>query len=218
MQRLRVDMVLDVVCPWCALAFYRWQTALHVLEGEVTVDLIFHPFELNPTLDEEGEVLTAHLTRKYKSSEEDILANQSNIVELGKEIGFKFNFAPDMKMYNTRKAHELLLWSAKYDAQLKLMNTLFRSYFTDNKALNDNEALLQIVDDAGLDSLEAKAVLEDKTWAKAVSDMEVHWLEANIEAVPTIIIDQHYVISGAQPLEKILDSLRAIAAQKPTIQ
>lgn len=142
-KRLRVDMVSDVVCPWCAVGLYSLLQAQEVFEG-VALDLHFHPFELSPNLPPEGELVEPHLMKKYGMTSEQVLHNQQQITARGKEVGFDFDFNPTSMKWNTLDAHRLLHWAQVLgeEAQaLKLKQALLVATFSENQNIADANVL-----------------------------------------------------------------------------
>jgi predicted DsbA family dithiol-disulfide isomerase len=214
MKKLRIDIVSDVVCPWCILAYQRLSIVLDQLSTQIEPEIHWHPFELNPLLSEGGENLQQHLTQKYGITNEESNKIRDNLVELGKEVGFTFNFSPEMKTYNTRKAHQLLLIANQYNRQLPLKLALFNAYFTENRAIDQIEVLIDIAQSVGLSREACMTVLDDDSWAQAVAETERQWLDANIQAVPVLIFNQRTLVTGAQSpqelrqlIEDMLDDL-----------
>lgn len=217
MRTLRIDIVSDVVCPWCIIGYKRLQKALQQLSTEITADIHWHPFELNPTMPEGGENLRDHLARKYGTTEQASVEARETLTQLGQEVGFDFNFFDGMRIYNTRKAHKLLMWANQHHKQNELEMALFEAYFCDGKAVDQPDVLLDIAVSAGLKKSECRDVLEDESWAKAVANTEQQWLQAGIQAVPAIIIEQKHLVSGAQTTEILIDLLKEIAEKSVSV-
>lgn len=216
MKKLRIDIVSDVVCPWCIIGYKRLEHALLALSDTIDADIHWHPFELNPAMLTNGENLKEHIAKKYGTSADASLQARQTLTKLGKEVGFEFNFSDDMRIYNTRKAHKLLMWANSQGKQLELAMVLFRAYFTLGQNVDDDNVLLETVSNLGLDKQICQAVLNDDSWAKTVSVTEQQWLEAGIQAVPALIIEQRHLISGAQTAEMLQKVLQDIAQQLPT--
>ncbi|MED5236415.1 MAG: DsbA family protein, partial [Pseudomonadota bacterium] len=97
MQSVTVNMVSDVVCPWCIVGYQRLQEAIKTLDN-IEVDIKFHPFELNPNMPEKGQNLREHIMEKYGISEQQSAQNRARLVEAGEQLGFSFNFTDDSRM------------------------------------------------------------------------------------------------------------------------
>ncbi|EOW9391816.1 DsbA family oxidoreductase [Vibrio cholerae] len=212
MHKLTIDLVSDIVCPWCVIGYLRLRHALARLP-EVDVTLRWHPYELNPRLAIGGENLREHLNKKYGTSLEASQQARKTLTELGNDVGFAFHFFDEMRIYNTRKAHQLLLWAHQQDKQLPLTLALWSAYFQQGKAIDEDEVLLEIAQTVGLDRTACQQILTDESWANAVANTEQQWLQAGIHAVPTLIIEQKYLISGAQTSDILLDVLQRLTTK-----
>ncbi len=216
MRTLRIDIVSDVVCPWCIIGYKRLQAALSILSNEVQAEIYWHPFELNPTLAPGGENLREHLARKYDTTPQASQQARDSLIRFGQEVGFTFHFHDDMRIYNTRKAHHLLMWANRHYKQAALEMALFEAYFCHGLAMDEDDVLLSLAEQVGLSRSECAQVLADESWATAVANTEQQWLQAGIHAVPAIIIEQRHIVSGAQTTESLLKLLREILSKSPT--
>ena len=212
---LRIDFVSDVSCPWCAIGLASLQQALAKLDGEVSAEIHFQPFELNPRMAPEGEDSTEHLVRKYGSSAEQIDANREAIRARGAALGFTFNMDRRSRVYNTFDAHRLLHWAELQDNAhaLALKQALLRAYFSDGGNVSDRNVLVRIARDAGLDADEARRVLDSGEYADEVRAPERHFQQAGIHSVPATIVNGTHLISGGQPPEVFERALREIAGK-----
>jgi len=169
---LRIDFVSDVSCPWCAIGLASLQQALAKLEGEVSAEIHFQPFELNPQMAPEGEDSTGHLVRKYGSSAEQIDANREAIRARGAALGFTFNMDRRSRVYNTFDAHRLLHWAELEGRHLPLKQALLRAYFTDGDDVSAHATLLRLAAEAGLDVERARQLLASDEYANEVRAQE----------------------------------------------
>ena len=156
---LRIDIVSDVVCPWCIVGYQQLHAAAQLVGVEISVH--WHPFELNPHMPAEGQNLRDHITEKYGTSAQDSARTRQAITTMGEELGFTFNFADDMRMQNTFRAHQLLHWARQQGREHDLKLALFAAYFTDRRNIDDPAVLNAVAAEIGLDSTEATAVLAD---------------------------------------------------------
>lgn len=196
---IRIDVVSDVMCPWCIVGFKRLERAMVQYADRVDFDVHWQPFELNPQMADEGENLRDHLIRKYRISKEDSVRTRETLTELGKRVGFDFQFTDDKRIYNTFKAHQLLHWAGQTNqSQTDLKQALFTAYFTDGKDISQTEVLLEVVASLGWDRLEAEKILSDGRYQEAVKETEEGWLRAGVQGVPAVVFDQRLLVSGAQ--------------------
>lgn len=198
---LRIDIVSDVVCPWCIIGFKRLQRALHELEHQVSPEFQWHPFELNPAMPEDGQNLREHLVMKYGTTLEQSVGACARIAQIGASLGFRFDYYDDMRMYNTFIAHQLLYWAQEFGKQMDLEMRLFSVYFSERKSLGNINILVEAAADVGLNSNNAREVLEVAVYAERVRETESQWANLGINAVPAFILQQKYLITGAQDTE-----------------
>ncbi|MDE1894348.1 MAG: DsbA family oxidoreductase [Xanthomonadaceae bacterium] len=209
---VRIDFVSDVSCPWCAIGLASLQRALARLDGEVSAEIHFQPFELNPQMAAEGEDATEHLARKYGSSAEQIDANRAAIRDRGAALGFTFNMDRRSRVYNTFDAHRLLHWAGLEGRQLALKRILLRAYFTDGEDVGAHATLTRLAGEAGLDAGRAGEILASDRYAAEVRAQEQFFLSRGIHSVPATIINGRQLISGGQPVEAFEQALRQVAA------
>jgi len=210
---LRIDFVSDVSCPWCAVGLASLQQALGKLEGEVSAEIHFQPFELNPQMVPEGEDATDHIARKYGSSAEQIDANREAIRERGAALGFTFNMDRRSRIYNTFDAHRLLHWAGEEEGrQLVLKQILLRAYFTDGEDVSSHDTLQRLAVEAGLDGERARQILDGDEFAAEVREQEQFFQSRGINSVPATIVNGQHLIPGGQPPEVFEQALRQIAA------
>ncbi len=195
---LRVDLISDVVCPWCIIGFLQFQKALQEREGKIELELHWLPFELNPQMPAEGQDMREHLAQKYGSTPQQSQSNRQRLAELGTALGFEFNTAEGMRMVNTFRAHQLLHWASEQGLQTELQLALFRAFFTKLLDVNDTGVLLEVVEQLGLPTQEAAAVLAENRYAEPVRSDQQRWTEEGIQAVPCFVINQQYLVQGAQ--------------------
>src|SRR5687768_1977612 len=133
--RLKIDFVSDVSCPWCAIGLSSLEAALARVAPDVTAELHFQPFELNPQMTKEGEDTLEHLTRKYGISAEQARANAEAIRQRGAAVGFTFGEGQRKRVWNTFDAHRLLHWAELEGETLQkaLKKRLLQAYFTDGE-------------------------------------------------------------------------------------
>lgn len=213
MSTLTIDVVSDVACPWCVIGYKHLEQALEQLNGELSVDLTWHAFELRPDSPLEGENWREHIMHKYGLTREQSEENRLRITQAGREVGFDFQFTDDMRTQNTFNGHRLLAWAKDTGQQTALKLALFRAYFTDRSDVNDPEVLAQVVESVGLDGNEARRILAGDDYAETVRTEEAFWQRQGIQSVPTFVINRQYAITGGQPTEVFVQALRDIAAE-----
>jgi predicted DsbA family dithiol-disulfide isomerase len=210
---LHIDFVSDVACPWCAIGLHSLEEALRRVEGEVTADIRFQPFELSPDMPAQGENLDQHIGRKYGADPQQLAASREAVRQRAAGVGFAFNSSARSHVYNTFDAHRLLHWAGLQGRQRQLKKILFRANFTDDANVADHEVLVALAAEAGLDATEARDVLASGRHAVDVRASEQLWQSRGIQSVPGIVINGKWLISGGQPPETFEQALRDIGRQ-----
>jgi predicted DsbA family dithiol-disulfide isomerase len=188
------------------------QQALAAVGGEVKAEIRFQPFELNPDMAPEGENTAEHIQKKYGASPERSAASRQAIKDSGAQLGFTFNYGPQSRIWNTFDAHRLLHWAGLEGKQLALKEALFKSNFTDQRPTNDPDALADAAAEAGLDAARARAILASDEFAAEVRAEEEHWRRNGIQAVPSVIFNERWLIQGGQPPHLFEQAIREIVA------
>jgi predicted DsbA family dithiol-disulfide isomerase len=210
---MKIDFVSDVSCPWCVIGLRGLEKALERASDVIDARIVFQPFELNPDMPAGGESIVEHVARKYGSSPEQSAANREMIRARAAEVGFTMATSEGSRIYNTFDAHRLLHWAALEGHQTALKHALFGAYFTDGQSPADHDVLVAAAAKAGLDRTAAREVLASNRHADDVRQAEHLWRSRGIDAVPAVVIDGHYLISGGQPPETFERALRSIAAE-----
>jgi predicted DsbA family dithiol-disulfide isomerase len=193
---LRIDIVSDVVCPWCIVGYRQLKQA--IAATGTSVDIHWHPFELNPNMPAEGQNMVEHIMEKYGSTQAESRANRDRLTKVGDDLGFTFSFADDMRMHNTFNTHQILYWATLQGHGDDLKQALFVAHFTHRRDLSDNTVLADIASETGLERAEAVAVLADQRFADAVRKAEKFWTQQGISGVPAIVFDRKHLVTGAQ--------------------
>jgi predicted DsbA family dithiol-disulfide isomerase len=212
--RMRIDIASDVVCPWCIIGYRQLERALE--ETGTQAEIHWHPFELNPQMPDEGEDLQQHIAAKYGTTPEDSRKARERLTAMGAELGFTFNYAKDMKMVNTFRAHQLLHWAGTQGREHELKIALFGAFFTHQQDVNDPEILADTAAGVGLDRDEALALLRDARFATEVREAEKLSVNRGIQGVPAMIFNQKYLVTGAQGIENFTSILRQLAEEFAT--
>lgn len=211
---LQVDIVSDVVCPWCIIGYKQLQKALDIVVGQFDVTIRWHPFELNPHMPEEGQNLREHISQKYGSTVEQSKAAKARLIALGESLGFTFDYFDEMRMVNTFRAHQLLHWAEKQGRQTELKLELFDAFFSLRQNVSDDKVLADVAGRAGLPVTEALAVAQSGRYAQAVREEQQIWLDKEVHAVPTFLFNQKYMVPGAQEAETFVRVLNKIQVEE----
>lgn len=208
---VQIDIISDVMCPWCIVGFKQLEMAL--AQTGMGARVRWHPFELNPDMPEDGENLSEHIARKYGSTQEQSEQNRQQIRDLGSALGFAFNFSDNSRIVNSFLAHVLLDFAATKGLQHPLKLALFTAHFTEGRNVADRDVLIEVATSLGMDGAEVVTALSDDAHAKAVRAQESVWAQNGISGVPTMIFDEKYLITGAQGPQNYAKMLEKVAAE-----
>jgi len=213
-EKIKIDIISDVVCPWCAVGYQRLSNAIDELDIRDKVEIVWHPFQLNPEMPREGQNANEYLKNKYRLSEEKLQQTRSNMTNLGKEAGFKFDYFKNMKKLNTFNSHILLDYAKEVGKQTELKVRLQHAYFSERKDISSRNVLVKELDAVGLNVADAMARLDDKSAIKRVEDEEKMWRARGVYAIPTIVFNEKVVRVGANQVDAYKEVLTKLLEQK----
>jgi len=208
---LHIDIVSDVMCPWCIIGYSQLAQALAATG--TPHEIRWHPFELNPEMPPEGQNLREHVAEKYGATPEQSAQSRAQMTEIGTELGFDFNFTDATRMHNTFKSHQLLHWADTQGRKHDLKMALFTAHFTDGRDLSDDAVLADIAGEIGLDRAEALAVLDDQRFAIIVRQEQNFWIQKGISGVPAVVFDHQHLVTGAQGVDNFTNILNQLAPE-----
>ncbi len=206
-----VKIVSDVSCPWCIIGYQALQQAINESGLEAEIDISWAPFELNPTMPQEGQDRAEHIQQKYGLTIEQGNANRQNLVDRGLALGYEFVFPEKGRVYNTFNAHRLIHWAAQFGMQTELKLSLFDLYFKEGGDPSNKEELLKRVKALGLDEIEAQEVLNSERYTNEVREQQQWNSQQGITAVPAFIFNDKYLVSGGQPKEVFLNVFKELS-------
>ena len=208
MDTLKIDIVSDIVCPWCVIGFRNLKTAMEELKLELKCEIFWKPYELHPEIPQEGYDKKLYIQQKFGSS--DARLAYEEITKVGESVGFEFNFSKTERIPNTFMAHRLLWKAEQYNLQTELSEALFKAYFTDGLDIGSKETLSEISHSVGINKEESITFLESKEGGQEIAGLEMNFIERSIGAVPTYFINDKYIIQGGQEPETFVSFLRKI--------
>lgn len=210
-NKIKLDIISDVVCPWCIVGYNHLAAAIEELGLQDKVEIEWQPFELNPDMPPEGEELRAHVARKYGSSKVDSDRARANITQAGAKYGFNFNYFDGMKIVNTLDAHVLLDYAHQVGLQTELKMRLFSAFFTENKDVSDRNILIQEAEAVGISAKQSQAAFADEEGKSRVKARIVQWQQMGVSGVPTVVFNRTSALTGAQPQETFKQVLLEIS-------
>jgi len=209
-EPLVIDIVSDVVCPWCYVGKKHIEKALANMP-DIDAVVRWHPFQLDPSIPAEGYDRKAYMAKKFGDGGQ-LKAAHERLEALGNSNGIAFQFDAISRSPNTLDAHRLIRWADEAGVQDAVVSSLFQSYFEEGLDIGDRSVLAFIAGKAGMDS--------DLVTARLETDMDVESVRAEIaeagrigvSGVPFFILAQKLAVSGAQPSEVVMDAIRQAMA------
>lgn len=213
-QPLTIEVYSDVVCPWCYVGKRRLERALARLNRAVDPRVIWKPFELNPTMPEEGMGRTTYLEAKFGSLDA-FQRLEGPVVEAGAAVGIAFAFEKIARTPNTLLAHRLIWHAAQQGLQNAVVDSLFHGYFEEGADIGSLATLVQLAGRAGLS---AEPFLHSDAGTVEVKAEEAAGLRLGIRAVPYFVLNGIYGISGAQPVDVFAAAMQTATSQPAALQ
>ncbi len=211
---LAVDVISDVVCPWCYIGKRKLETALAELttrESALDIAVRWHPFQLNPDMPAGGMPRAVYLAAKFGGTAR-ATEIYSRVRAVGAEVDIPFAFERIVMQPNTLQAHRLIAWAQNrgdLDAAGALVERLFHAYFIDGRFLGDREELVRAAVAAGFDPGEIRAMLESDEGSDAVAAEDREARSVGIQGVPFFIFNGRIAVSGAHDPPTLLDAIAA---------
>lgn len=209
--KLNLDVIVDVVCPWCFLGKRRLDAAIAELD-DLDIEVRYRPFQLDPSIPAEGIEREEYVIGKFGSADALDEAH-ARLFALGADVGITYAFDLIEKTPNTLDAHRLVRWAAEEGLGDPMIERLFSLFFEEGADLTSTDTLVAAAEEIGLDGDEVTMKIEDGADLEAVKADIAHAGRMGITGVPTVIVENKFAISGAQTSEVLVDALRRIAAE-----
>jgi predicted DsbA family dithiol-disulfide isomerase len=211
LKPLKIDIVSDVVCPWCYIGKRRIEDAL-ALVPDVPVEVHWRPFFLNPWVPREGIGREEYLTTKF-GSVEAYKGIAGRVVAAASEEGLVYRPELVKRQPNTIDCHRLIHWAEANGKAAEMKQRLMELYFRDGGDLTDTEVLVQAAADCGLDAEDVRKRLATDEDVALVSGNAQEASDKGISGVPTFVFAQKYAVSGAQPAEMLARAIRQVSEE-----
>ena len=210
-EQVVIDIISDVVCPWCYVGKKHIEKALENMP-ELDAVIRWHPFQLDPSIPLEGYDRKVYMAEKF-GDDGRLKAAHERLEALGAENGIAFQFAAIQRSPNTLNAHRLIRWANEAGVQDAVVSALFQAYFEDGLDIGETSVLSFIAGKVGMDGDGIAARLETDLDTDSIRAEIAEAGRIGVSGVPFFILDQKLAVSGAQPSEVLMDALRqAIAA------
>lgn len=210
-MHLAIDVISDVICPWCYVGKRRLEKAIASLSGQYEVRVRWHPFQLNPTMPKDGISRREYRIGKFGSWERSQELD-ARLIAVGETEGIHFAFDLIERTPNTFDAHRIIWLADQHGCQDAVMEGLFRAYFADGRDISDRQRLKDVVAEAGLDRQLVEEMLNSDEGMAAIRDAEERSRHLGVSGVPFFIMNEKVALSGAQAPETFLEAFRQAIA------
>ena len=196
---IKLDILSDPICPWCYIGKANLDRALEA-RGDHPFAIEWHPFQLNPDMPAGGMDRRTYLERKF-GGQNGAIQVYSRIDDAAKSAGLDINWQAITRTPNTLDAHRLIHWAGIEGRQTPVVAALFRAYFKDGRDIGDAEVLCDLADHCGMDAAMTRQLLAGDGDIQDIRARDAHSREMGVTGVPTFIVANQAVVSGAQPPE-----------------
>lgn len=213
-ETVSVDVVSDVVCPWCFIGQKRLDKAIGEV-GDIDVEVRWRPFQLDPTIPPEGKDRKRYMLDKF-GSEERIRQIHARVEALGAAEGINFAFDAIKVAANTLDAHRLIRWAgaAGNDVQNRLVRRLFQLNFEEGQDIGDHAVLIEAAREAGMDAAVVATLLPTDADLAAVQNEIATAQRMGVTGVPCFLLEGKYAVMGAQETDVLAGAIRQVAVAK----
>ena len=213
---LHIEMVSDLVCPWCWVGLRRLKGALELVP-ELEVEILFRPFELDPTIPAGGTDYKAYMKQKFGSDQSKDRANQMRdaLIQYGEELGIPFDFERITWRPNSFNAHRLVRWAQGQNLGMAAKEAMFEAFFANGEDIGDHEVLVTVAARIGLDSNLVSDLLAGDADVQRTREEQNLFRQMGISGVPTFIAHRQIAVQGAESAEKLARFLKTAADQMP---
>ena len=213
-QKLSIDVVSDVVCPWCYLGQKRLDKAI-ADASDVDVSVTWRPYQLDPTIPAEGMDRKAYMRAKF-GDESRLRDAHARLEALGRDVGIDYDFGAITVSPNTLDAHRVIRWAGADSAetQNRLVRRLFKLYFEEGANIGDHAVLAEAAREAGMDGAVVESLLASDADREAVASEAATASRMGITGVPCFLFEGKYAVMGAQEVATLTDAIKQIAAAK----
>ena len=215
-MNLTIEMVSDLVCPWCWVGLRRLKSAIELVP-EIEVEILFRPFELDPSVPEGGVDYKEYMRQKFGSDAGKDRANtmRDKLIEYGKEEGIPFAFDKISRRPNSFNAHRIVHWAQGQGKGIEAKEALFHAVFADGRDIGDMDTLVDISRDIDLDPAIVGDLLKTDADIETVRNEQNLFRQMGVSGVPTFIAHRNVAVQGAESAEKLARFLASSAQQMP---
>jgi predicted DsbA family dithiol-disulfide isomerase len=211
-SKIKIDVISDVVCPWCYIGKRRLEKAITEVHDEYEFDIQYHPFELNPNVPAEGFDQKSYLIKKF-GSEARYHELIGNVTKVAAVEGLNFDYSKQSKSPNTLNLHRVIWLAGKEGKQLQTAEAFFHAYFEKGIDLSQRENIIAVAKEGGLDEIKVSTFLESDEGIEEMKAEQIHNREIGVTGVPFYIINNKYAVSGAQPAALFVQAFKDISSE-----
>lgn len=211
-QKITIDIVSDIACPWCYIGKNRLENAINKTENEFDFEVNFKPFQLDPNIPKNGMDRQTYFTNKF-GSEERIEEIYQRVESAGESAGIAFKFRKIPKAINTLPLHVLLKAAEKEGFQKELAKAFFEAYMVKPQDLTNTENIVNILQTFGWTKNKTLELMNDEALAYEIKAEIAHYQQLGVSGVPFFVINNKYGISGAQPSESFISAFKSLKAE-----
>lgn len=202
MKKLKIEMVLDLTCSWCPIGYKYITTALKNLDlTEEDVDFKFLPFQLNPEMSNDGELINNNLKRKTGQNDGQLELYRENLLNVAKECGVEFDFNKRTHYFNTFQGHILINLAQEKSLQQDVYEILCDAYYKNGKKFTDEGVINKVADKLELSKEYIFNLFSQSSIKKEFSKKESYVKLLGINSIPTFIINDTNLIRGSNSVE-----------------
>jgi predicted DsbA family dithiol-disulfide isomerase len=212
---LKIDVVSDIVCPWCFIGKRKLEVALAQLdksEPALGIEVRWHPFQLNPDLPADGISRASYVERKFGGAERAAQV-YARVTDAGEAVGIPFRFDRIERQPNTLDGHRLIAWAQRQRDATPLVERLFSAFFLEGRPMDDRDELARVAAESGWSREDALAMLDSRAMHEEVQSESREALDVGIQGVPFFIFNGSIAVSGAQDPARLLEAVAA--ARRP---
>ncbi|MGK0385822.1 MAG: putative DsbA family dithiol-disulfide isomerase [Patiriisocius sp.] len=211
-EKITVDVISDVACPWCYVGKRRLEAAVAAWDG-LPIEINWHPYQLDPTMTQEGQNRDTYLSAKFGSLD-NVKEMTNRLEQVGKEVGIDFDFGDTWLAVNTMHLHQLLHVAGEEGFKDALKERFLEAYFVKSEHLNDTKVLHTILAAFGWSSEKVDTIIADQDLANLIKAQIKNAQDMGVTGVPFFIINNTYGMSGAQPTSAFLESFSSLVPQE----
>lgn len=209
-ERFIIDVVSDVICPWCFLGKRRLDAAFNRLEN-MDILVRWRPYMLDPSIPPEGLDRQEYMLAKF--GPERLKTIHDPLIEAGAELGVPYNFDAITRTPNTLDAHRLIRWSHTVELQHQMAERLFRAYWSEGQDVGDRDVLAACAGEVGINAQQIRELLDSEQDVEETKAEIQHATNIGVTGVPTFILGQSYALVGAQSPEVLADAIGRVAKE-----